>query len=56
MPIGFSEDKPRLWILGITRTYRVEVRDDGVAIYHPAPFKSVRTYEYDNLGRLSERS
>ncbi|WP_051740040.1 hypothetical protein [Kitasatospora sp. MBT66] len=56
---GWSEDKPELWIIGLTRHYRIEIRPtadgDRVAVFVAHPFTNQRTFGYDSAGRIAEQ-
>ncbi|NUP48490.1 MAG: hypothetical protein HOW97_14455 [Catenulispora sp.] len=47
----YEFDQPEEWVLGITRSFRIEI-NHGVAAYLPAPFTSRHHYRYDEQGRI----
>jgi len=50
-PVGFTEDKPHEWVIGVTRDYRMRT-DPSKVLFVPAPFSSVHRWIYDNQGTL----
>lgn len=54
-PPGFVDERVDQVVMGITRQYRVEFKGGFVTIL-PAPWKRLRTFTYDNAGRLQEAS
>ena len=53
-PEAFVEKKPSLWVMGITRRYDVDVDMVNGIVFHPAPWKRVRTFSYDPAGLIVE--
>lgn len=49
-PDGFDEDKPDEFIMGITRSFRIEMNRNGTFHFRAAPFKKRRVFRYvDNI-------
>ena len=50
-PVGFTEDKPDQWVIGLTRDYRMRAERGGL-LFVPATFTSVHRWIYGPDGAL----